>query len=317
MSQHHDPVHPDSDHLTPELVADLDEGLLDPTSADHAQHHLDGCSRCRELQGALTDVKADLAALSDPAVPDTRMPTDVEKRLFDVLAAASTEPSTPPAAATTVVPMATARSKRSRAWSGHGLGIAASVAAVLLVGALVVPTLMSDTGGDASDSVASAGGQASDGSSGDRINFAASKTGTKYTADDLGSQVDSLVTDVVSDPAAATADTETTSAPTTRGSDQSKQSLAMYREALDGELATNPAAAQACLEDYLGASGIQPLAIDIGTFVDPNEKVIKPAAVIVLPIDEDPVQAEVWIVDPECSGAESVTLYWAKVNLPR
>jgi xanthine dehydrogenase YagT iron-sulfur-binding subunit len=40
MSQHHDPVHPDSDHLTPELVADLDEGLLDATSTEHARPDL-------------------------------------------------------------------------------------------------------------------------------------------------------------------------------------------------------------------------------------------------------------------------------------
>ena len=35
MSQHHDPVHPDSDHLTAEVLADLDLGLLDDASAAH------------------------------------------------------------------------------------------------------------------------------------------------------------------------------------------------------------------------------------------------------------------------------------------
>ncbi len=34
MSQHHDPVHPDSDHLTPEVLADLELGLLDDESRD-------------------------------------------------------------------------------------------------------------------------------------------------------------------------------------------------------------------------------------------------------------------------------------------
>ena len=43
------------------------------------------------------------------------------------------------------------------------------------------------------------------------------------------------------------------------------------------ELTTDPAAAQACLESYLDAPGIVPLAIDIGIWEG------KPAAVIVLP----------------------------------
>ena len=48
MSQHHDPVHPDSDHLTPEVLADLDLGLLDDASAAHAEQHLDPLHRlCR------------------------------------------------------------------------------------------------------------------------------------------------------------------------------------------------------------------------------------------------------------------------------
>ena len=53
MSQHHDPVHPDSDHLTAEVLADLDLGLLDDESAAHAQQHLTHCAACRQLRDDL------------------------------------------------------------------------------------------------------------------------------------------------------------------------------------------------------------------------------------------------------------------------
>ena len=70
MSQHHDPVHPDSGHLTPELLADLAEGLLDATSAQHATAHLDHCSLCQAVQASLRDVSSTLAALPTPSMPD-------------------------------------------------------------------------------------------------------------------------------------------------------------------------------------------------------------------------------------------------------
>ena len=75
-------------------------------------------------------------------------------------------------------------------------------------------------------------------------------------------------------------------------------------------MATDPAAAQACLEQYLGAPDVVPLAIDIGWFQG------KLAAIIVLPSSTNPDKAEVWIVDPGCSGPDSVVLYFANIPLP-
>jgi hypothetical protein len=69
-------------------------------------------------------------------------------------------------------------------------------------------------------------------------------------------------------------------------------------------MATDPAAAQACLEGYLGVSDVAPLAIDIGVWQG------RPAAVIVLPLD-DPTLAEVWVINPKCTtSAEKDPLYY-------
>jgi hypothetical protein len=74
-------------------------------------------------------------------------------------------------------------------------------------------------------------------------------------------------------------------------------------------LATDPAAAQACLEGYLDASGVAPLAIDIGTWEG------SPAAIIVLPDQTDPTLAVVWVIDPACddTGTEDPLIYFATI----
>lgn len=303
MSQHHDPVHPDSDHLTPELVADLDEGLLDSTSAEHAHDHLSQCTQCRELQDALVLTKAGLSDL--PPLP---MPVDVTDRLLAAIAKERPGKSD----GTTVVPISTRRSRTS-GWAGRGLGIAASVAGVLLIGALIVPSLMDNSTNDSGSGASSAGDQTVAPEAAQRVNFAASKTGTQYEAAKIDEQVDTLVASSALSSADGSATTGTTpSAPVDGGEIQNKN----YQRALAAAVATNPAAAQACLEQYLDAEGVQPLAIDIGTFYDSKQKQTQPAAVIVLPIVGKPVEADVWIVDPDCSGPDARLLYWARIDLP-
>jgi hypothetical protein len=72
-------------------------------------------------------------------------------------------------------------------------------------------------------------------------------------------------------------------------------------------MATNPAAAQACLENYLNMSGVVPLAIDIGTWHG------QPAAVIVLPA-ADPTTALVYIIDPDCDVPSDPLIYFATID---
>jgi hypothetical protein len=318
MSQHHDPVHPDSDHLTAELIADLDEGLLDATSAAHAEHHLAGCASCREIRTALAGVTAGLADL-----PPVAMPDQVEQRLLAALAA---NPAAEPVAAATVVPLEAARERRASGWAGRGLGVAASVAAILLVGAIVVPSLMDTGGSDTSDSAAGGSPEAlQDTTTQPPVDYTASKSLTKYTPQNLTKQVDQLV--LASAVRTSSYDAATTTDPTDSPSEDAASptpdeqvdtgalSLTM-RRAVAGAVATDPAAAQACLEQYLEAGGVQPLAIDIGTFYDEATKEPRPAAVIVLPHGSDPNKVQVWVVDPDCSGPDAALLYFASVSLP-
>ena len=80
MSQHHDPVHPDSEHLTAEVLADLDLGLLDDASAEHARHHLEHCAQCTQLHDDLGSLTRSLGSLGGSGTASESlepMPDDV------------------------------------------------------------------------------------------------------------------------------------------------------------------------------------------------------------------------------------------------
>lgn len=301
MTQHHDPVHPDSGHLSPELIADLHEGLLDDESDQHATQHLANCAECAEIETALRAVPTVLRQL-----PAVSMPASVADRLSAALTGpASTHVDT------TVLPL---RTKRSVGWSGRGLGIAAVAAAVLLVGALVVPSLRNTNTADSLSAGAQDENGASSGLDTEAANspaYDASTSGTDYTPKSLDQQVDRLITDRIegSEYASPDASPSAPSDPVTAASTAPGES----DEPLDlvkGAMATNPEAAQACVDQYLTAAGIEPLAIDIGTFDD------EPAAIVVLPIEGKPTKAEVWVIDPSCSGAEGNTMYYATIDRP-
>ena len=181
MSQHHDPVHPDSDHLTPELLADLDEGLLDAESAAHAEAHLAHCEQCRTLHSALHEVTV---ALSD--LPDIPMPDDVWLSLQESLERA-------PKAAT-VVPLSAAPSRRA-GWAGRALGGIAVAAGVLFVGALIVPNLIDTNSDDAGTAGAdSAENEAADQNQPvDAAKYDVTRSGMQYQSARLDSQVTGLV----------------------------------------------------------------------------------------------------------------------------
>ena len=128
MSQHHDPVHPDSDHLTAEVLADLELGLLDDESRDHAELHLAHCATCTALRGDLATLTEAMSDLPDEPMPDA---------VWDQLAAAlAAEPVLTPDGAATVVPIEAAGKRR---WGRPGIGVVAGAAGVALVGAIIVP----------------------------------------------------------------------------------------------------------------------------------------------------------------------------------
>jgi hypothetical protein len=310
MTQHHDPVHPDAGHLSAELLADLDLGLLDDESAGHARHHLGHCELCRGLHDDLAALTEALGQLPDaPAEP---MPDQLWKRLSAQLAA---EPVTTPEGSATVVPLAAERTRRR-----PGIGLVAGAAGVALLGAIAVSVLMND--GSGVDTLSSAGSAADDGAVETAPSlppqvFAASRSGTVYKQDQLDEQVVQLVSarsaTATASPSASATISESAgstggSTPEPGGSASSDSAVAKELRTV-GPMATDPAAAQTCLEDYLDVDGIAPLAIDIGFWQG------QPAAVIVLPLS-DPTQAQVWVINPTCDAdsSQDPLYYFATVS---
>lgn len=300
MSQHHDPVHPDSDHLTGEVLADLDLGLLDDASTAHAEQHLAHCTACAELHADFTELASALLHL-----PPEPMPDDVWHSLSTTLEA---EPMATPAGSATVVSL---DADRKRRWGRPGIGLVAGAAGVALVGAIVVPSLTSSSD-DAS--TAAGDGPSAAAESGDATvpiaAYAATTSGTKYQEDALDTQVTQLVASrstfdanglTSSDQATGSPSVSPTSSTMPKDDKESDPSLRA------AAMATDPAAAQACLEEYLEVPGIQPLAIDIGTWRG------VPVAVIVLPA-ADPSTADVFVIDPNCRGPGTRLYHFATVS---
>lgn len=322
MSQHHDPVHPDSEHLTPEVLADLSLGLLDADSAAHAQHHLAQCPACTALQGdfaALAELLGSLQSL--PGTTTEPMPDAVWQQLEQALA---TEPVITPEGAATVVPLQARRDRRMRR---PGIGAVVAVAGLALVGAVAVPNLLNlNSGGDdsggglASDSADSTGDQSTESGPVTAADFVATRSGTAYDEQRLSSQVTELVSQRVALQAdggrGLTSSDEALTPSPTASDEESGEGGVEGEDEVKGTtvrvapLATSPAAAQACLEGYLDASGVAPLAIDIGTWDG------RPAAIIVLPDEADPTLAVVWVIDPQCdnTGAEDPLIYFATIS---
>ena len=275
MSQHHDPVHPDSDHLTAEVLADLELGLLDAASAAHAEQHLAHCADCNALRG-------DLATLTDAlsALPAEPMPDGVWDQLAEAIAA---EPVLTPAGAATVVPIETARRRR---WGRPGIGVVAGAAGVALIGAIIVSSDFG--GGDAATTLSESADVRVHPTASRRLPptaYAATQSGTRYQEAALDSQVTELVAAAghrSRPPRRCERPRPASSVP--RDVDEHRPRGRRDRRADAGRrrlraqaMATDPAAAQACLEGYLDVAGMQPLAIDIGVWEG------EPAAVIVLP----------------------------------
>ena len=305
MSQHHDPVHPDSGHLTPEVMADLQLGLLDSESAAHAEQHLAHCEECsavwRDL-ATLTDALADL--------PDAPMPADVWQ---DLAAAIAAEPVTTPAGSATVVPLDSGRKRR---WGRPGIGLVAGAAGVALIGAIGYSALQGP--GNEATTASDSGGAAS--ATKDVVEvpvaaYRATASGTKYQEAALDSQVTKLVSaagatasqewiDTSSAPTTTPSVTESAGTPTTTATPTQTSDLGRGQ----GAMATDPSVAKACIQGYLGVAGVPPLAIDIGIWKG------EPAAIIVLPSADDPTKAEVWVIDPDCSGPDGQLFYYATVT---
>ncbi len=313
MSQHHDPVHPDSDHLTAELIADLEEGLLDAESAAHARHHLEGCGVCRDLQGQVLGVTLALSQL-----PELTMPADVEALLIANL---------PTPATKTIVPIGSAPSRRTGGGLGRILGVAACAAGVMLVGGLVYSTMSNQNPATGTEAVTANSGRATTTPEDIQLaSYSATVSGTTYTHDTLGRQATKLMGVAVPATPAATSsvsasptvsptdtptsgDNSTTSSPT-QSVLVTKSLPAQVAKRVTLPIVTDPTVAQDCIQNYLQGQ-VAPLAIDLGMFQGPLGW--HPAVIVVLPLADYAHRAEVWVLDPQCKD----TIDYATFTLPQ
>lgn len=152
---HDDPdTHPstaaDGPHLTVNLLADLDEGLLDAAATPGAEAHAAGCRACADLLTAVRTVRTDLAALPPPVIP-----ADVAGRIDRALAAEA-------ASGTGVIRLARGAGRADAAGrrSGPPAWLAAA-AVVAVIGAGVVTGVQALRPSGVADTVSSAAGAAS------------------------------------------------------------------------------------------------------------------------------------------------------------
>jgi hypothetical protein len=168
------------DHSSFDELADLDEGLLEPSRADEVRAHLVGCAACRTRHQALRTVHDELAVL-----PPETMPPAVVQRVDRALAAAAIPRSA------TVVPIA--QHVRRRPWPA----LAGVAAGVVVVGFLAAVVVGSYGGGSSGGSGTSSAGSATGANGLDQPRAAGHYTLTvspkTYTHDTVPSGISRLV----------------------------------------------------------------------------------------------------------------------------
>lgn len=280
--------------------------------------HLAGCASCRdrlaELEAALTQVAADLAALPEPPLPD-----GLQARLSAALAAEPPLPSAgaPPApqaqrdeepvtrSSTTVVPATvTPLASRRRSW------LPAAAAAVLLLG-----------GGGLGLALLTGDGDGSSTTAGDAAApvLPRSASGTDYADSDAvvaalpgvlaGTAPGGTARSTAEDAEVATGGT-TSAAP---GAAAPPTATPLTTTSVGDPLARlrDPAGLAGCLAALLPPEepDLRPLALDYASYAG------TPALAVVLP-DPDPSRVQVFVVGAGCSQADDSTLQFVRVDRP-
>ncbi len=280
-------------HVAPEVLADLQEGLLEPTAAAAAEGHLDGCQACRGVLASLAEIPHRLAS-ADPVGP---LPDDLAARLDQALAVAATEPDGT-AASPTVVPLRSPQRQTARGM--RLLQVAAVLVLVFAGGALGISAL--DELGSGSDNQDSAAGSAADAGAEPKADasFPVSISGRDWTADTLKQDAPRLAAgDLV--PTEAGRLSSEGSAP-----EASKNGARELADAPAGRLSGGEPLAT-CAAGLAGAP-VNPVAVDLASYEG------QPAAVLVLPTTDDPAALDVFVVEPECPAGSF--LYFARVPRP-
>lgn len=281
-------------HVDPEVLADLQEGLLDPPAAAATEAHLLGCPACRSELAALDEVRGRLAA-ADPVGP---VPDDLVQRWDQALAAAATEPGST-AASRTVIPLRSPQRQAPRAM--RLLQVAAVIVLVFAGGGLAVSALDGLGGSSSQDSAGSTANDAAGAPEAD-ASFPVSASGRDWTAATLQDAA----------PALATGDLVPTTASRLRAGDSGaspEASEGAARELADapaGRLSGGPPLASCAAQ--LAGTPVTPVAVDLASYEG------KPAAVLLLPTTDDPASLDLFVVEPACPPGS--LLFFARVPRP-
>jgi hypothetical protein len=317
------------------------EPLEGPSLSESDAAFLDGI--LREPSLASPELPADIAARWDDAIgaesaariagaTPEGTPVDVESAAF------AAEPLE--AVTGTVVPMLGRRGHGKPKRRGFALaGVAASVAAVALVGGVIANQVAStSTPGavTAEDAGAAVGARST--SAPLPTASAVTYSGATYTA----SQVSNTVSTLISTPQAAyvpspedsegavadarppatesspstaeTGATEDGSRPLSSDSDEvdptSGESADNTLAAIN-TLATDPQAREACIAYLAQESGVSPAAIDVGTFEG------GPALMVVLPTLDTPGKVDVFIIGATCTSTNADVKYFTRIDIPQ
>lgn len=223
-----------------------------------------------------------------------------------IVAEAAARSSQAATAAGMIVPMQRTPSRRPR--GVRFAGIAASVAAIALVGGVVANALVPSSSEPeittASDTLPTT----------DEV----TTSGSTFSDDAVPAQANTLVTKAASGstqvgaagvPATLTASPIAPSvAPTpVPGDGESKD---VTDEPAVADFMADEARRDACIENLAQQEGAKPIAVDMGYYKG------KPAAMVVLPAPDDPEKVDVFIVGPECNIVDADVRYFTRVPVP-
>jgi anti-sigma factor RsiW len=268
------------DHSSLDELADLDEGLLQPSRADEVRAHLAGCAACRDRHQSLRDVHDELAVL-----PPETMPPGVVEKLDRALADAAVPRSA------TIVPLAPAAQRRSgqRGWPAMA-GVAAAIVVIGFVAAIAVGALGHGGSSDGGASKTSAGASGAGSNAPlSTSHFTKSVSSKTFNHTSVVAEVKRMVS---GHPAGAASHL---SPSTTRVPALLPQKL----QPLFG----SPPALLHCAASLTDRKDAVPLAVEFARYTTASVRAA-PSVFFVFPVD--PTHVDLYVAGPSCAGVEQV-----------
>jgi hypothetical protein len=285
------------DHSSLDELADLDEGLLQPSRADEVRAHLAGCAACQDRHQALRDVHDELAVL-----PPETMPPAVVEKLDRALAGAAVPRSA------TIVPLAPAAQRRraQRGWPALA-GVAAVVVIIGFFAAVVVGLGHGASSSGGSGTSAGSTTSGADGLSRTPGHFTTTVTPKTFTHGTVPSGISRLVGGKV------LALAEPGSSPATANNRPSTSSAVAGVSKALRPLYDSPTKLLNCAAEVAPVKGSVPEAVVFGHYTTAAGK--KTPAVFFV-FGDRPGRADIDVAGPTCAGLDQTLDFFHDVAIP-